>query len=113
MGAVDAVTRVIRMRKHIKKDYRRRRTSHKFESKRIAFKVIQNHLPSPLGPNKQFWASTQLSKLPANASQTRIRNHCVLTGRSRGVTHNYFKISRIMLRELAAQGLLPGVKKAS
>nr|BBH42957.1 30S ribosomal protein S14 [Marophrys sp. SRT127] len=107
------------MRKHIKKDLNRRRRSGtetttsppKFESKRIAFKVIQNRPPGV--ENKQFWASTQLSKLPANASHTRIRNHCVLTGRSRGITHNYFKISRIMLRELAAGGLLPGIKKAS
>lgn len=40
------------------------------------------------------------------------RNRCVSTGRARG--HNlYFKISRLMIRELASKGLLPGLKKAS
>ena len=51
-----------------------------------------------------------LSKLKANASPVKVRNRCVLTGRSRGV-HKFFKISRIMIRDLAAKGLLSGLKK--
>jgi small subunit ribosomal protein S14 len=53
-----------------------------------------------------------LSRLPRDASPTRSHNRCQLTGRSRGVLRR-FKISRIMLRELALAGKIPGVKKVS
>ncbi len=53
-----------------------------------------------------------LQKLPRDASPTRIHNLCALTGRSRGV-YRKFKISRIKLRELALEGKVPGMKKAS
>lgn len=53
-----------------------------------------------------------LSRLPRNSSPTRIRNMCALTGRSRGYLRK-FKISRIMLRELALEGKIPGMRKAS
>ncbi|MBH06166.1 MAG: 30S ribosomal protein S14 [Phycisphaeraceae bacterium] len=53
-----------------------------------------------------------LARLPRNASPTRLRNLCALTGRSRGV-YRKFKISRIMLRELALEGKIPGMRKAS
>lgn len=53
-----------------------------------------------------------LNRLPRDASPTRLRNLCVLTGRSRGV-YRKFRISRIMLRELALEGKMPGMRKAS
>lgn len=53
-----------------------------------------------------------LARLPRNSSPTRVRNLCALTGRSRSV-YRKFKISRIMLRELALQGKIPGMRKAS
>jgi small subunit ribosomal protein S14 len=53
-----------------------------------------------------------LAKLPRDSSPTRLRNRCQLTGRSRGVLRK-FKVSRIMLRELALAGKIPGLKKAS
>jgi small subunit ribosomal protein S14 len=53
-----------------------------------------------------------LAKLPRDSSPTRSRNRCQLTGRSRGVLRK-FKVSRIMLRELALAGKIPGMKKAS
>ena len=53
-----------------------------------------------------------LSNLPRDASPTRSHNRCQLTGRSKG-TLRKFKISRIMLRELALAGKIPGLKKAS
>ena len=54
----------------------------------------------------------ELQKLPRDSSPTRVRNLCALTGRSRSV-YRKFKISRIMLRELALQGKIPGMRKAS
>lgn len=53
-----------------------------------------------------------LQMLPRDASPTRQRNLCALTGRSRGV-YRKFKISRIKLRELALEGKIPGMRKAS
>jgi small subunit ribosomal protein S14 len=53
-----------------------------------------------------------LANLPRDASPVRLRNRCQLTGRSRGVLRK-FKVSRIMLRELALAGKIPGLKKAS
>ena len=53
-----------------------------------------------------------LSRLPRDASPTRFRNLCALTGRSRSV-YRKFKISRIKLRELALEGKIPGMRKAS
>ena len=54
----------------------------------------------------------ELAKLPRDASPTRSHNRCQLTGRSKGVLRK-FKVSRIMLRELALAGKIPGLKKAS
>ncbi len=53
-----------------------------------------------------------LQKLPRNASPVRYRRHCKLTGRTRAV-YRKFGISRIMLRQLAHEGKIPGMKKAS
>lgn len=53
-----------------------------------------------------------LQKLPKNASPVRMHNRCSLTGRPRGYMRQ-FGISRVMFREMANNGLIPGVKKAS
>jgi len=53
-----------------------------------------------------------LAKLPRDSSPTRSHMRCQITGRSHGVLRK-FKVSRIMLRELAHAGHIPGLKKAS
>lgn len=53
-----------------------------------------------------------LQKLPRNASPVRLHNRCKLTGRPKGYIRQ-FGISRITFREMASNGLIPGVKKAS
>ncbi len=53
-----------------------------------------------------------LQKLPRNSSPVRIKNRCAVTGRSRGYMRS-FGLSRIAFRELAREGKIPGVKKAS
>ncbi len=53
-----------------------------------------------------------LQKLPKNASPVRLHNRCKLTGRPRGYMR-IFGLSRVKFREMANQGLIPGVKKAS
>ncbi len=61
---------------------------------------------------KQAGDYAALQRLPRDASPTRFRNLCALTGRSRSV-YRKFKISRIKLRELALEGKIPGMRKAS
>ena len=53
-----------------------------------------------------------LQKLPKNSSPVRLHNRCKLTGRPKGYMRT-FGISRVKFREMANQGLIPGVKKAS
>ena len=53
-----------------------------------------------------------LDLLPKNSSPVRLKNRCQLTGRPRGYIR-YFGLSRIMFRDMALNGMIPGVKKAS
>ncbi|HRE41483.1 MAG TPA: 30S ribosomal protein S14 [Ignavibacteria bacterium] len=53
-----------------------------------------------------------LQKLPRNSSPTRLHNRCSVTGRSRAY-YRKFGVSRLVLRELALAGKIPGVRKAS
>ncbi len=53
-----------------------------------------------------------LQRLPKNASPVRMHNRCKITGRPKGYMRT-FGISRVTFREMANQGLIPGVRKAS
>ncbi|MEY3324865.1 MAG: hypothetical protein RL316_409 [Bacteroidota bacterium] len=53
-----------------------------------------------------------LDELPRNGSKVRLKNRCQLTGRPKGYVR-YFGISRIALRDMALNGKIPGLKKAS
>ncbi|MDR1032187.1 MAG: 30S ribosomal protein S14 [Holosporales bacterium] len=80
------------------------------KNKRGALKsVIYNRKEEPA---VRFAAQMKLAALPRNGSATRIRNRCEITGRARGY-YRKFRISRIMIREMAAQGIIPGMRKAS
>ena len=71
--------------------------------------VIKNGTASAEAKDEAY---KRLYKMPRDASKTRFRNRCLLTGRPRAYMRG-FGVSRIVFRELANQGLLPGVKKAS
>ena len=60
--------------------------------------------------HEEAWIA--LSKLPRNANPIRQHNRCMITGRPKGYMRQ-FGISRIQFREMASNGLIPGVKKAS
>ena len=62
--------------------------------------------------SERWIARLKMAELPRNGNPTRIRNRCELTGRSRAY-YRKFRLSRIMLRELANKGLIPGVIKSS
>ena len=65
-----------------------------------------------LPEEERFSAKTALNKMPRDGSPIRLRNRCLLTGRPRGVLSK-FKVSRLCFRELASNGMIPGVTKAS
>ncbi len=54
----------------------------------------------------------ELQKLPRNSSPTRLNNRCPISGRTRGYMRD-FGISRIVFREMALEGKIPGIRKAS
>jgi small subunit ribosomal protein S14 len=72
-------------------------------------KVIQDPLASP---EDKLGAYGRLNKMPRDASATRYVNRCGVTGRPRAFMRR-FGVSRIVFRELANEGMLPGVKKSS
>lgn len=80
----------------------------KYAAKREALKKIV----ATGDPTEAYEAAQQLQKLPKNASPIRLHNRCSITGRPKGYIRQ-FGISRIQFREMAAAGLIPGVKKAS
>jgi small subunit ribosomal protein S14 len=85
-------------------------TAWKAKQKRRAALVLQYaDQRRALKKAKNFAA---LAKLPRDSSPTRSKNRCQITGRSHAYLRK-FKISRIMLRELALAGKIPGLKKAS
>ena len=61
---------------------------------------------------ERLMARLKMAELPRNGNPTRVRNRCEITGRSRAY-YRKFRLSRIMLRELANKGLIPGVVKSS
>ncbi|MGF1626679.1 MAG: 30S ribosomal protein S14 [Alphaproteobacteria bacterium] len=65
-----------------------------------------------LTPEERFQAVLKLAEMPRNGAQVRVRNRCELTGRPRG-NYRKFKLCRIMLRELASIGQIPGMVKSS
>lgn len=79
------------------------------EVQRRALKSIT--MSSRLPMSVRLAAQKQLAEMPYNTSASRIRMRCVLTGRPRAVCR-HTRMSRIMFREHASDGLLPGVWKA-
>ena len=94
----------------IQRNLKRIRLSKKFSQRREKLKKIIKNKKLPL--TERFEAQLKLAKLPRNSAKNRIRNRCEITGRPHGV-YRKLKISRIALRQLAAQGKIPGMTKSS
>ena len=94
----------------VERNKKRRRLADKFKAKRTRLKTIAADRNVPA--EKRFAARLRLAELPRNSSPTRIRNRCELSGRPRGY-YRKLKMSRIALRELGSQGLIPGMVKSS
>ncbi len=95
---------------NIARDVKRRRLARRFSAKRRALK--QAVMQRDLSPEERFIKVQQLAALPRNSAPSRIHNRCLLTGRPRGF-YRKMRISRLALRELASNGLIPGMIKAS
>lgn len=94
----------------INREKKRRATVKKFAAKRDALLVAISN--TKLSEEQRHEARLKLQSLPRNASPTRLRNRCALTGRPRGV-YRKFGLGRSKLREIAMRGEVPGVIKAS
>ncbi len=94
----------------VEKNNRRRRLSAQHAAKRKRLKEIASDLKLPA--EERFKARIKLAEMPRNGSPTRIRNRCELTGRARGY-YRKLKLCRNQLRELASQGMIPGMTKSS
>ena len=82
----------------VARNEKRKRLVDKFQARREELKMVGDY--------------EGLQKLPRNSSSTRIRQRCVMTGRGRGVYRRY-GLCRNMFRQLALEGKIPGIKKAS
>jgi small subunit ribosomal protein S14 len=94
----------------IERNNKRARLEKKFNAKRERLKAIANNRELPM--EERFQARLKLAELPRNASKTRVRLRCEVTGRPRG-NYRKFKMSRISLRDLASAGHIPGMVKSS
>ena len=95
---------------YIEKDKKRRFLVLKNHKKRSILKDTLKKTNITLG--ERYEAQMKLTKMNFNSSKIRVTNRCNISGRVHGVD-KLFKISRIKLRELIANGLLPGIKKSS
>jgi len=92
------------------KNNKRKKLAAKYGPLRAELRV--KALDVKLSEEERAAARLKLEKLPRNGHPNRIRNRCELTGRSRAVYRD-FRLCRNKFRELALQGLIPGVTKAS
>ena len=94
----------------VNKNNRRRKLVAQYAARRKKLKDVAADLTKPA--EERFAARLKLAELPRNSSATRVRNRCELTGRSRAY-YRKLRVCRNMLRELASQGLIPGMVKSS
>ncbi|WP_045391711.1 30S ribosomal protein S14 [Falsirhodobacter sp. alg1] len=94
----------------VEREVKRAKLVKQHAAKRAALKEITTNADLPM--EERFKAQLKLAEMPRNSSATRLHNRCQLTGRP----HAYYrklKLSRIMLRELASFGQIPGMVKSS
>jgi small subunit ribosomal protein S14 len=94
----------------IMREHRRTRIVKKYALKRAQLKEL---IRSPKStPEQRAAAQAALQTQPRDASKSRQRNRCAITGRSRGV-YRKFGLARVKIREVAMRGEIPGLGKAS
>jgi small subunit ribosomal protein S14 len=94
----------------IERELKRDKLVAKYAKKYAELKAIANSAKFP--DEERMAARLELQRLPRNANPTRQRNRCEITGRPRG-TFRQFGLGRAKVREMAFQGNIPGITKAS
>ena len=94
----------------VNKNERRKKLVKQYAGKYAALKAKAND--QSLDETERLIARLKMAELPRNANPTRIRNRCALTGRPRAY-YRKFGLARVMLRDLANNGLIPGLTKSS
>ncbi len=96
----------------IARNEKRKKMAKKYAPKIAKLKAIRDDASQ--SDEDRFAAVMALQKIPNNAYKGRIRNRCALTGRPRGNDNfKIFGICRVMFRDFASRGLIPGVTKSS
>lgn len=94
----------------IQRNLKRQKLVDQYAAKRAELKKV---LSNPNASDEEFFAAQKaMAKLPRNSSKVRLRNRCAISGRPRAYIRK-FGLSRITFRELALDGKIPGVTKAS
>lgn len=99
------MTKAVRAKQERRKELVDRKWKERQELKKIVRSLT-------VSDEERLEAQNKLNKMPRNSSPVRLRNRCILTGRPRGYLRK-FQMSRICFRELANNGTIPGVFKAS
>ena len=94
----------------VERNRKRERMAARLADKRAQLKEIARNRDLPV--EERFAAQLKLAELPRNSAPSRIRNRCEVTGRPRGF-YRKLRMSRIALRDLASNGLVPGMVKSS
>ena len=94
----------------INKNERRKKLVKKYAGQYARLKAIADD--ESLEFQDRWVARLKMAEIPRNGNPTRIRNRCELTGRPRGY-YRKFRLARVMLRDLAVRGMIPGVTKSS
>ena len=94
----------------VNRNEKRRKMSKQADAKRKRLKALVMNKTTSM--EDRFTAVLKLAEMPRNSAKTRIRNRCEVTGRPRSF-YRKVKMSRIALRDLANQGLIPGMVKSS
>ena len=94
----------------IARNKKRQNLAEKYAARREKLKAVAMDENLPL--EERFKARLKLAELPRNSAPSRVRNRCEVTGRPRGY-YRKLRMSRIALRELGSQGMIPGLVKSS
>jgi small subunit ribosomal protein S14 len=94
----------------VERNKKRQTLAKKYASRRATLKAKASDESLPM--EERFQARLKLAELPRNSAKVRIRNRCEVSGRPRGY-YRKLRMSRIALRELTSNGLIPGMVKSS
>ncbi|MBW7851300.1 MAG: 30S ribosomal protein S14 [Rhodospirillales bacterium] len=94
----------------VERNKKRMRMAKQYGNRRARLKAVVMNREATA--EERFEAALKLAELPRNSAVERVRLRCEITGRPRGV-YRKFKLGRVMLRDLASRGQIPGMVKSS